>query len=128
MTISLSNICACRKELNGHSCASECNDRQQAIHEYAFKYGYGVFPVVDKEYILGILTLKEVMDVREEKRNDTMVSELFVRHEKGLQISKKEEAIKALEKMISEDKGRLAVLENRRLIGLITRTGIKRYT
>lgn len=82
---------------------------------------------MDKGDFLGILTLKEITDVPEEKRNDITVSEVFIRHDKRWEISKKEDAIKALERMISEDKRRLSVLENGNLIGLITRTGIARY-
>jgi len=99
----------------------------RAIHEYFLKYGYGGFPVVDKGDFLGILTLKEITDVPEEKRNDITVSKVFIPHDKKWEISKKEEAIRALERIINEDKGRLAVLENGKLIGLITRTGIARY-
>lgn len=99
----------------------------EAIHKYFLKYGYGGFPVVDKGDFLGILTLKEITDIPEEERANITVSKVFVRHDKRWEVSKKEDAITALERMISEDKGRLAVLENRKLIGLITRTGIARY-
>jgi predicted transcriptional regulator len=35
--------------------------------------------------------------------------------------------MKALELMIKEDKGRLVIIENNKLSGLITRNGIARY-
>ena len=35
--------------------------------------------------------------------------------------------MKALELMIKEDKGRIIVMENDKIIGLITRNGIARY-
>jgi CBS domain-containing protein len=50
-----------------------------------------------------------------------------VRHDKKWEISPDADAIKALELMIKEDKGRIAVTDKDRIIGLITRNGIARY-
>ena len=46
---------------------------------------------------------------------------------KGGKFPAEEDATKALELMISEDKGRLVVTEKGSVIGLITRNGIARY-
>src|SRR4030043_616198 len=99
----------------------------KAVDEYFLRYGYGGFPVIDDGKFLGILTLKEVKDVPRENWGKVKVSEAYIPHEKRGEISPDADAIKALELMIKEDKGRIAVTEKDRIIGLITRNGIARY-
>lgn len=98
-----------------------------AIYEYFLKYGYGGFPVVDNGKFLGLLTLKEIKNIPKERWKDVRISEVFIPHDKRWEVSEEEDAMKALEMMISEDKGRLVVIEKGNVIGLITRNGIARY-
>ncbi len=98
-----------------------------AVNDYFLKYGYGGFPVVDDGNFLGFVTLKEIKDVPKEKWTDIKVSEIFVPHDKRWEVSEEDGAMKALELMIGEDKGRLVVTDKGRIIGLITRNGIARY-
>jgi Zn-dependent protease/predicted transcriptional regulator len=100
---------------------------ETAIDEYFMKYGYGGFPVVDNGRFLGLLTLKEIKNIPKERWNDVRISEIFIPHDKKWEVSEEEDAMKALERMISEDKGRLVVTEKENLIGLITRNGIAKY-
>ncbi len=99
----------------------------EAVDSYFLRYGYGGFPVIDDGKFLGIITLKEVKDVPREDWKKVKVSKVFVRHDKKWEISPDADAIKALELMIKEDKGRIAVTDKDRIIGLITRNGIARY-
>lgn len=98
-----------------------------AVNAYFLKYGYGGFPVVEGGNFLGFLTLKDIRNVRKERWKETRVSEIFTPHDKRWELSQNESAIKSLELMISEDTGRLPVMEEGKLIGLITRNGIARY-
>jgi CBS domain-containing protein len=68
--------------------------------------------------------------VKEVPREDwgmTKVSDVAVPHEKRWEVSLTDDVMKALELMVKEDKGRLAVTEKDRIIGLITRNGIAQY-
>ena len=98
-----------------------------AINDYFLKYGYGGFPVIGDKKFLGFITLKEIRNIPKERARETKVSEIFIPHDRRWEISENEDAMKSLELMISEDKGRLAVIEKGNLIGLITRNGIARY-
>jgi Zn-dependent protease/CBS domain-containing protein len=98
-----------------------------AIDEYFLKYGYGGFPVVDNGRFLGLLTLKEIKNIPKERWKDVRISGVFIPHDKKWEVSENEDAMKSLELMISEDKGRLVVTEKGNIIGLITRNGIARY-
>jgi len=99
----------------------------EAVDRYFLRFGYGGFPVMDRGKFLGILTLKEVKNVRREDWGKTTVSEVFVPHEKRWEISPEADVMKALELMIKEDKGRIIVMEKDHVVGLITRNGIARY-
>lgn len=98
-----------------------------AVDEYFLKYGYGGFPIMDDGKILGIVTLKEIKNIPKERWKYTTISSVFIPHDKRWEVSAEEDATKALELMISEDKGRLVVTEKGSVIGLITRNGIARY-
>jgi CBS domain-containing protein len=54
------------------------------------------------------------------------VSGVYVPYDKKREVSGNDEVIKALELMIKEDKGRIAVTEREEIIGFITRNGIAR--
>ncbi|MBS3921096.1 MAG: CBS domain-containing protein [Deltaproteobacteria bacterium] len=99
----------------------------KAVDEYFLRYGYGGFPVLDNGKFLGILTLKEVKNIPREDWGKVKVSAVFVPHDKKWGVSPDADVIKALELMIKEDKGRIAVTGKGQIIGLITRNGIARY-
>jgi len=97
------------------------------VDEYFLKYGYGGFPIMDNGKFLGIVTLKEIKNIPKERWKYTTISSVLIPHDKRWEVSAEEDATKALELMISEDKGRLVVTEKGSVIGLITRNGIARY-
>lgn len=98
-----------------------------AVNEYFLKYAFGGFPVTDDSKFVGIITLKEIKDVPREKWKTIQVSEIYMPHNKLWEVSEDTDALKALELMITADKGRLVVTKNDNVIGLITRNGISRY-
>lgn len=100
---------------------------EEIVNGYFLRYGYGGFPVVDNNKYLGMITLKEIKDIPKNAFEDTRVKEVYLKHKKQWEISTEEEAIKALEKMIREDAGRLVVKEEDTIVGLITRNGIAKY-
>lgn len=99
----------------------------EAVNNYFLRYGYGGFPVVSDGKYHGIITLKEIKDIPKNAFEGTKVSEVYVKHKKQWEISPEDEVIKALERMVTEDAGRLVVLEGDKIAGLITRNGIARY-
>lgn len=98
-----------------------------AVNNYFLRHGYGGFPVVSDGKYLGMITLKEIKDIPKNAFEGTRVYDVYLKHRKQWEISREDEVIKALEKMITEDTGRLVVAEDDRIVGLITRNGIARY-
>jgi Zn-dependent protease/CBS domain-containing protein len=99
----------------------------EAVNGYFLRYGYGGFPVVGDGGFLGIVTLKEVKNVPKADWLRVKVGDVFITHERKWEVSPEDNVMRALEIMIREDKGRLVIIENGGLSGLITRNGIARY-
>ncbi len=99
----------------------------EAVDKYLLRYGYGGFPVMDDGEFLGIITLKEIKDVPRKDWSKVKVSDIFVPHNKKWEVTSDSDVMRALELMIKEDKGRIIVMENDKIVGLITRNGIARY-
>ena len=99
----------------------------EAVDKYFLRCSYGGFPVMDDGKFLGIITLKEIKNVPREDWSKVKVSDILVPHNKKWEMSHDSNVMKALELMIKEDKGRIIVMENDKIVGLITRNGIARY-
>jgi Zn-dependent protease/CBS domain-containing protein len=100
---------------------------EEAVNAFFLKQGYGGYPVMEKGSFLGFVTLKEIKNIRREEWPTVRISEVTVPHDKKWEASLEDEAMKALELMIREDKGRIAVMDRGVLVGMITRNGIARY-
>lgn len=99
----------------------------EAVDKYFLRYGYGGFPVMDGGKFLGIITLKEIKNVPREDWSKVKISDILVPHNKKWEMIPDSNVMKALVLMIQEDKGRIIVMENDKIVGLITRNGIARY-
>jgi Zn-dependent protease/CBS domain-containing protein len=98
-----------------------------AVNDYFLRYGYGGLPVVEDGRFLGFVTLKEVKDVPRPRWGTVTLGEIVVPHEERWEISPEDDVIRALESMIRQDKGRLVIVQDGKLKGMITRNGIARY-
>jgi Zn-dependent protease/CBS domain-containing protein len=99
----------------------------EAVNDYFLKYGHGGFPVVERERFLGFISLKEIRGIPRVLWKDKKVADVFVPYDKSWEIDQNSDAMKALELMINQDKGRLAVVKDGVITGLITRNGIAKY-
>lgn len=100
---------------------------EDVVNDYFLRYGYGGFPVVADGKYLGIVTLKEVKDVPRERWRSVKTADIVVPHQRRWEVSPADDVMKALGLMLKEDKGRLVIIENGKLAGMITRTGIAQY-
>ena len=100
---------------------------EDVINNYFLKYGFTGFPVVSEGKYLGILTLRDIKNIPAKDRTLREVSEFFERHKIEWEVFPNDTAINALEKMIKNDVGRLIVLDEGKILGMITRNGIAKY-
>lgn len=98
-----------------------------AVEDYFLRYGYGGFPVVSGDRVEGVLSLKMVQNCPRDARAATCVRDIMRRDVAEFDIGADAAVSEALQKMGEQEIGRLLVLHDGRLVGLITRSGIARF-
>ena len=98
-----------------------------AIENYFLKFGHGGFPVTNDGRVVGMLSLSQVRNCSPEQRANKKVADILRPLEPAIQIDPRATAMDALRKMNEANSGRLVVVDDGKLVGLITRTGILRF-
>ena len=96
------------------------------IEDYFFKFRYASFPVVEDDSILGIVTFH---DIKERDKNDwpkVTAKEAMLMINDSLLTDKEEDLVTALVKIVNNGVGRLLVIEDSKLIGIISQKDIIR--
>ncbi|MFW6119668.1 MAG: CBS domain-containing protein [Petrotogales bacterium] len=86
--------------------------------------GHSGLPVIKENKVVGVITLKEVQKAMKHDFKEKKVEELM--NTKLVTVKKFDSVNKALQKMIENDVGRILVLDEGILSGIITRTDIMR--
>lgn len=94
---------------------------QRLIDEWFSVYKHQGYPVTDEDRLLGIITNEDVRKVDQSKRTASTVGEVMRKRDELVTIEPDAKASDALMKMSMNDVGRLLVVENDMLIGIITR-------
>jgi len=81
-------------------------------------------PVVKNGEIVGVLSMRDIRDAARDQRKHLPVSSCMSQQVKT--ITSNEPLLRAMETMVTEDIGRLPVLESGNLIGIITRSDVMR--
>jgi CBS domain-containing protein len=100
---------------------------RQLIHDYFLAHGYGGFPVVEGERVVGLVSLGEVKRVAAEDYDRRSVGEVMTPLSEALIIVPEEDVSVALQRMGEGGLGRLIVMERGRMVGLVTKTGLSRF-
>ena len=98
-----------------------------AVEKFFLHYGYAGFPVVSDGRALGILSLGQVRDCPPGERASKAVGDVMLPIAPNITIAPDAPISDALHRMAEADVGRLLVMDNRRMIGLITRSAIARF-
>jgi predicted transcriptional regulator len=96
------------------------------IEEYFLKFRFTSFPVISSEMLVGLLTLHNVRDVPKDKWPQTTAEEAMVKLNDSILISPETEITYALSKMAGSGIGRLIVVEDHKLIGILSQRDIMR--
>jgi Zn-dependent protease/predicted transcriptional regulator len=99
----------------------------ETVNQHFMHHGYSGFPVVSGGAPAGILSLRQVRDCPPEERAVRKVREIMRKREPAIEISPAATISQALRQMSDADSGRLLVIQQDRLAGLITRSAIARY-
>jgi Zn-dependent protease len=99
----------------------------RAIDEYFMRYGYGGFPVVDDGRVVGLLSLAEVRGCVPNERARRTVRDLMRPLDSKIRIAPSATVAEALRQMSQAETGRLLVMEQDALVGLLSRSAIARF-
>jgi len=97
------------------------------LGEYFLRYGYHGFPVRQNGTVSGVVSLEEVRHVPENERSMTMVAQIMRPLNESMTIAPQASLTDALTKMAHESIGRLLVMQDASMRGMITRTGLLRF-
>jgi len=98
----------------------------RVVNEYFFKYRYNTFPVVSDNRLKGMISIHDIKKIQKEMWPFTSVREVMNRNLDEFTISPEQVATEALQKMIETHSGRLIVVEDNKVIGIISQRDIMR--
>jgi predicted transcriptional regulator len=92
----------------------------ELVNDYVFKYHYKMFPVTEKDNPVGCITVRQLENVPKNEWGRHTVSELATHASDENTISPDADAVDALALMNRTGNTRLMVVDNKRLIGIIS--------
>ncbi|RJP14832.1 MAG: CBS domain-containing protein [Candidatus Abyssobacteria bacterium SURF_5] len=97
------------------------------VENYIYRYHYKMFPVVEDSTIVGCITTKEVKEIPREEWARHQVSEYVHTCSPQNTIGPNEDSMKALSTMNRTGSSRLIVVEDGKLIGVISLKDLMRF-
>jgi len=91
------------------------------IHEYVLTTGRRSFPVIDEGRLLGIATLHRVKEIPQEVWATTTVEAIMTPLEHAMRVSPDDSLAKVLEQMTIDGVNQVLVVQNGKLLGVISR-------
>ncbi|MGQ9616763.1 MAG: site-2 protease family protein [Spirochaetota bacterium] len=93
---------------------------RELVDEYIYRHHYKMFPVVDGDRLIGCVTMKQLGDIPREEWGSHTVAELVQRCSRENSVKPDEDAAKVLSHMNRTGRSRLMVVDDNRLVGVIT--------
>lgn len=97
------------------------------VDDYFFKNRYSSFPVVEGDRLAGMVELNQVKMVDRGQWPYTTVRDIMTPEDQVKTITPRTDAFDVLMNMIDEDPGRLPVVENGRIMGVISHKDILQF-
>lgn len=99
---------------------------QEVIDKWFSVFKHQGYPVTENGELVGIITLEDVRDVESDKRSSVTVKDIMKKRDELVVTHPDEKASDALMKIATRDVGRLPVMENGSLVGILTRSDISK--
>jgi Zn-dependent protease/predicted transcriptional regulator len=97
------------------------------INDHFMRHGHGGYPVLRDNHVVGLISLGQIRDCPAGERASKRVSEIMRPLDPAIVIAPTAPVSNAMRQMAESDSGRLLVMEQDRLIGLITRSAIAHF-
>jgi predicted transcriptional regulator len=93
---------------------------EELVNKYIYRYHFKMYPVVEQNRLRGVVTISQVKQVAQEEWPVRTVGELTRQCTIDNTISSEADATKALEQMNRLGVSRLLVVDDGRLVGILT--------
>jgi Zn-dependent protease/CBS domain-containing protein len=97
------------------------------VNDYVLRRGVRALPVVEGDRLVGIITLSDIKEVPQEQWSTTTVGEVLRRRTGPVVATPRQDLASAITALAEGDLNQLPVVEDGRLVGLLTRSDIIRY-
>ena len=97
------------------------------INDHFMRHGHGGYPVMRDNRAVGLIALSQIRDCPPAERTSKRISEIMRPLEPSIVIAGTAPVSNALRQMGESESARLLVMEQERLIGLITRSAIAHF-
>jgi Zn-dependent protease/CBS domain-containing protein len=92
---------------------------ERLVEDYIYRYHHKLYPVVDGDRLIGCITTRQVKEVPRDQWRRKSVGELAEECSEQNTIAPEADAVEALASMHRNGAGRLMVVSNERLLGII---------
>jgi Zn-dependent protease/predicted transcriptional regulator len=100
---------------------------QDAVDQYFVAHGFGGFPVCEEGQVLGVVTVRDVQALPTALWPWRRVREIMRPASSAFCIPPDWSVMQAMERMAQGGWDRLVVMENEKIVGLVTRSGIAHF-
>jgi Zn-dependent protease len=100
---------------------------RELIDEYFYKYKFASFPVKNGEEIIGIVTVDSIKSMQRNLWESTTVESITVQIRDNLVATPENNVTDAMNKLFSNDIGRVLVIDEGVLVGIVSRTDILNF-
>jgi len=96
----------------------------QLVQDYIYKHQFTNFPVFNRDEFIGMVSLEAVKGISKDLWGFKQVRDIMTPVELVPCLKPTDDATEALSRMVSNDIGRMPVIENGRLLGIVSRRDI----
>ena len=104
---------------------AECT-LEEVVHEHVMTHSHPAYPVYEDARLLGLLSLADIRHVPRERRYHVTAREVVPPLREDQTVAPDTEVWDALGKMMQSNQGRLLVMDDGQMVGIVSRTDIMR--
>ncbi len=97
---------------------------EELVRDYIYRHQFTNFPVFNRDEFLGMVSLDDVKQVEKQLWAFKQVRDVMTPVEQVPSLKPTDDATEALARMVTDDLGRMPVLENGHLVGIVSRRDI----
>ena len=89
-----------------------------------FRFKHMGYPVVEGDEVIGIVTFTDVQNILKEERKNVLLSDIMTKE--IINLKEDDDAVKALKLMTMNNIGRIIILNEKKMTGIVSRTDLLR--